>query len=85
MMSYVKLVGVDDNTAATLMAIVSHRCGIDLKHLDFKAIRLMTPPTETAGVKEEDVYTLMSLVSSRSGIPLEYLNFKSIRNIDKED
>ena len=38
--SGVELVGVDEPTAAVIMAIVSHRSGISLDRLAFKSIKL---------------------------------------------
>lgn len=37
----VKLIGVDEPTAAILMALVSHNSGIPLEKLDFKSIKAL--------------------------------------------
>jgi len=39
--SQVELINVDEETAAVIMALVSHNSGIDLDRLDFKSIKLL--------------------------------------------
>lgn len=39
--SEIKLINVDEPTAAIIMAIVSQKSGIDINRLDFKSIRLL--------------------------------------------
>lgn len=39
--SEIKLIDVDEPTAAVIMALVSHNSGIPLDRLDFKSIRLL--------------------------------------------
>ena len=39
--SEIKLIDVDEPTAAIIMAIVSNQSGIDINRLDFKSIRLL--------------------------------------------
>ena len=41
MRGQVKLIDVDEPTAAVIMALVSHNSGIPLEKLDFKSIRLL--------------------------------------------
>lgn len=41
MRSEVKLIDVDEPTAAVIMALVSHNSGIPLDRLDFKSIKLL--------------------------------------------
>lgn len=78
----VALSGVDDPTAAVIMANVSHHTGVALEHLDFKAIRLLDTPLELIGVDEPTAATLMAIVSHQTGIPLEKLDFRRIRSLD---
>ncbi len=80
--SCVELYGVDEQTAATIMATVSHQTGIDLKHLDFKSIKLLESPLELIGVDEPTAATLMAIVSHQTGIPLEKLDFRRIRALE---
>lgn len=80
--SCVELYGVDEQTAATIMATVSHQTGIDLKHLDFKSIKLLDAPLELIGVDEPTAATLMAIVSHQTGIPLEKLDFRRIRSLE---
>lgn len=78
----VALSGVDEPTAAVIMANVSHHTGVALEHLDFKAIRLLDTPLELIGVDEPTAATLMAIVSHQTGIPLEKLDFRRIRSLD---
>lgn len=80
--SCIELYGLDDQTAATIMATVSHQTGIDLKHLDFKSIKLLEAPLELIGVDEPTAATLMAIVSHQTGIPLEKLDFRRIRSLE---
>lgn len=78
----VALSGVDEPTAAVIMANVSNHTGVALEHLDFKAIRLLDTPLELIGVDEPTAATLMAIVSHQTGIPLEKLDFRRIRSLD---
>ncbi len=78
----VELSGVDEPTAAVIMANVSHHTGVALEHLDFKSIRLLDTPLELIGVDEPTAATLMAIVSHQTGIPLEKLDFRRIRSLD---
>lgn len=80
--SCVELYGVDEQTAATIMATVSHQTGVELKHLDFKSIRLLDTPLELIGVDEPTAAMVMAVVSHQTGIPLEKLDFKKIRALE---
>ena len=80
--SCVELYGVDEQTAATIMATVSHQTGVDLKHLDFKSIKLLDTPLELIGVDEPTAAMVMAVVSHQTGIPLEKLDFRRIRSLE---
>lgn len=80
--SSVELYGVDETTAATIMATVSHQTGIALEHLDFKSIKLLDAPLELIGVDEPTAATVMAVVSHQTGIPLERLDFKRIKALE---
>ena len=81
--SHVELHRVDEQTAATIMAIVSHQTGVALEHLDFKSIKLPETPLDLINVDEPTAATLMAIVSHQTGIPLERLEFKSIKLIEE--
>ncbi len=74
-----ELIGVDEPTAATAMAVVSHQTGIPLDKLDFRRIRSL----DWDVIDEPTVAIIMALVSHQSGIPLERLDFKSIKLIEE--
>ena len=80
--SNVILNGVDEITAATIMATVSQQTGVALEHLDFKSITLLDAPLELIGVDEPTAATLMAIVSHQTGIPLDKLDFKRIRSLE---
>ena len=80
--SCVELYGVDEQTAATIMATVSHQTGVDLKHLDFKSIKLLDTPLELIGVDDPTAAMVMAVVSHQTGIPLEKLDFRRIRALE---
>ncbi|MBQ5824212.1 MAG: hypothetical protein IIW48_05335 [Clostridia bacterium] len=80
--SCVELYGVDEQTAATIMATISHQTGVDLKHLDFKSIKLLDTPLELIGVDEPTAAMVMAVVSHQTGIPLEKLDFRRIRSLE---
>lgn len=77
-----ELYKVDEKTAATIMAIVSHDSGIPLNRLSFKSIKLVEPELETYKTDDKTAAVIMALVSHNSGIPLERLQFKSIKLIE---
>ena len=77
-----ELYKVDEKTAATVMAIVSHNSDIPLERLQFKSIRLVEPELETYKTDDKTAAVIMALVSHNSGIPLERLQFKTIKLIE---
>lgn len=80
--SRVELYGVDEQTAATIMATVSHQTGVALEHLDFKSIKLLDTPLELIGVDEPTAAMVMAVVSHQTGIPLEKLDFRRIKSLE---
>lgn len=80
--SCVQLYGVDEQTAATIMATVSHQTGVALEHLDFKSIKLLDTPLELIGVDEPTAAMVMAVVSHQTGIPLEKLDFRRIKSLE---
>jgi len=80
--SCVQLYGVDEQTAATIMATVSHQTGVALEHLDFKSIKLLDTPLELIGVDEPTAAMVMAVVSHQTGIPLNKLDFKRIKSLE---
>lgn len=77
-----ELYKTSEQTAATIMAIVSHESGIPLNRLDFKSIRLVDS-LELYKTDDKTAATIMAIVSHQSGIPLDRLVFKSIKLIEK--
>ena len=80
--SQVELYGVDEATAAAVMASLSHGIGKPLEHLDFKSIKLLDQPLQLIGVDEPTAAVVMATVSYQTGIPLEKLDFRSIRALE---
>ena len=76
----IRLIDVDEPTAAVVMALVSNQSGIPLERLAFKSIRGIT---ELVDVDERTAATIMAIVSKESGIPLNRLSFKSIRKVEE--
>ena len=79
---YVVLDGVSEQDAAVLMAITSHRTGIDLSRLDFKSIKRLNQDPVLENVEEQDAAAIMAITSDRTGIPLENLIFNSIKLVE---
>ncbi len=80
--SRVELYGVDDATAAAVMASLSHGLNKPLEHLDFKSIKLLDQPLQLIGVDEPTAAVVMATLSHQTGIPLEKLDFRSIRLLE---
>ena len=79
---YVVLDGVSEQDAAVLMAITSHRTGIDLSRLDFKSIKRLNQDPVLENVEEQDAAAIMAITSDKTGIPLENLIFNSIKLVE---
>ncbi len=80
---YVVLDGVSEQDAAVVMAITSHKTGIDLSHLDFKSIKRLNQNPVLENIEEQDAAAIMAITSDKTGIPLENLIFNSIKLVDK--
>ncbi len=79
---YVVLDGVSEQDAAVLMAITSHRTGIDLSRLDFKTIKRLNQDPVLENIEEQDAAAIMAITSDKTGIPLENLIFNSIKLVE---
>ena len=77
----VELYKVDEKSAATIMAIVSHETGIPLNRLQFNSIRL-DDSLELYKTDYKSAACIMAIISHQTGIPLEKLVFKSIKLCD---
>lgn len=80
---YVVLDGVSEQDAAAIMAITSHKTGIELSHLDFKSIKRLNQDPVLENIEEQDAAAIMAITSDKTGIPLENLIFNSIKLVDK--
>ena len=76
----VMLEGVDERSAAVIMAIVSHKSGIPLNRLSFRSIK--AAPVVLEGLDEAEARQVMEAASKEKGIPLERLSFNSIKKVD---
>ncbi len=79
---YVVLDGVSEQDAAVVMAITSHKTGIDLAHLDFKSIKRLNQNPVLENVEEQDAAAIMAITADKTGIPLENLIFNSIKRVE---
>ena len=79
---YVVLDGVSEQDAAVVMAITSHKTGIDLARLDFKRIKRLNQNPELINIEEQDAAAIMAITADKTGIPLENLIFNSIKLVE---
>ena len=79
---YVVLDGVSEQDAAVVMAITSHKTGIDLARLDFKRIKRLNQNPELINIEEQDADAIMAITADKTGIPLENLIFNSIKLVE---
>lgn len=79
---YVVLDGVSEQDAAVVMAITSHKTGIDLARLDFKSIKRLNQNPTLINIEEQDAAAIMAITSDKTGIPLEKLIFNSIKLLE---
>ena len=79
---YVVLDGVSEQDAAVVMAITSHKTGIDLSHLDFKSIKRLNQSPVLENIEEQDAAAIMAITADKTGIPLENLIFNSIKLVE---
>ena len=73
------LVDIDEPTAATVMAVVSHQTGIPLNRLDFHSIKGVI---QLEKVEERDAAVIMALVADKLNKPVNKLIFKSITQVN---
>lgn len=73
------LADVDEPTAATVMAVVSHQSGIPLNHLNFRSIK---GQIALEGVEEREAAVIMALTAHQLNKPVNKLIFKSIKAAD---
>ncbi len=69
---------VDEPTAATLMALISHETGVPLNRLMFKSIKGVI---EREGVSDDETAVLMAMTAHQMGKPVNKLIFKSIKKV----
>ena len=79
---YVVLDGVSEQDAAVIMAVTSHKTGIDLSRLDFKSIKRLNQDPVLENISEQDAAAIMAITSDKTGIPLENLIFNSIKLVE---
>ena len=79
---YVVLDGVSEQEAAVVMAITSHKTGIDLSRLAFSSIKRLNQDPVLENVEEQDAAAIMAITSDKTGIPLENLIFNSIKLVE---
>lgn len=79
---YVVLDGVSEQDAAVVMAITSHKTGIDLSRLDFKSIKRLNQNPILENIEEQDAAAIMAITADKTGIPLENLIFNSIKLVE---
>ena len=79
---YVVLDGVAEQDAAVIMAITSHKTGIDLNRLAFNSIKRLNQDPVLENVEEQDAAAIMAITSDKTGIPLENLIFNSIKLVE---
>ena len=75
----VKLEDIDEPTAATVMAVVSHQTGIPLNRLDFHSIKGVINLND---VNERDAAVIMATVAQKLNKPVNKLIFKSITQVN---
>ena len=73
------LCGVDDPTAAMVMAITADKLGTQPSELSFRAIRAIELPENLAGLKPEEAAELVSKCATENGFTLDTVTIKSIK------
>lgn len=79
---YVVLDGVKEQDAAVIMAITSHKTGVDLSRLAFRSIKRLNQNPVLENIEEQDAAAIMAITSDKTGIPLENLIFNSIKLVE---
>ena len=73
------LCGVDEPTAAMVMAITAHKLGAQPSELSFSAIRAIELPENLGGLKPEEAAELVSKCATENGFTLDTVTIKSIK------
>ena len=73
------LCGVDEPTAAMVMAITADKLGTQPQELSFRAIRAIELPAELGGLKPEEAAELVSKCAAENGFTLDTVTIKSIK------
>ncbi len=80
---YVTLDGVNEQDAAVIMAIISHKTGIPLERLCFKYISRLNQEPELVNIEEQDAAVIMAITADKLGISLDNLIFNSIKLVEE--
>lgn len=73
------LCGVDEPTAAMVMAITADKLGTQPSELSFRAIRAIELPEDLGGLKPEEAAELVSRCAAENGFTLDTVTIKSIK------
>lgn len=73
------LCGVDEPTAAMVMAITADKLGTQPSELFFRAIRAIELPEDLGGLKPEEAAELVSKCAADNGFTLDTVTIKSIK------
>lgn len=73
------LCGVDEPTAAMVMAITADKLGTQPSELSFRAIRAIELPEDIGGLKPEEAAELVSKCATENGFTLDTVTIKSIK------
>ena len=73
------LCGVDEPTAAMVMAITADKLGTQPSELSFRAIRAIELPKDLGGLKPEEAAELVSKCAAENGFTLDTVTIKSIK------
>lgn len=76
------LCGVDEPTAAMVMAITADKLGTQPSELSFRAIRAIELPGELNGIKTEVAAEVVSKCATDNGFTLDTVTIKSIKVAD---
>lgn len=76
------LCGVDDPTAAMVMAITADKMGVKPSELSFRAIRAIELPKNLGGIKPEVAAEVVSKCATDNGFTLDTVTIKSIKAVD---
>jgi oxaloacetate decarboxylase gamma subunit len=80
---YVTLDGVNEQDAAVIMAIISHKTGIPLERLCFKYISRLNQEPELVNIEEQDAAVIMAITANKLGVSLDNLIFNSIKLVEE--